>query len=61
MKTLEEIDHIAIQVKSIEKSVEWYVKNYNCKVLYSDPTWGFIQFKNIKLALVTHTEHPPHF
>ncbi|MAV93590.1 MAG: glyoxalase [Candidatus Marinimicrobia bacterium] len=61
MNKLENIDHIAIQVKNIKKSVKWYTDNYNCKVIYSDDTWGFLQFENIKLALVTNSEHPPHF
>ena len=61
MTKLEEIDHIAIQVKSIKNSVDWYTKKYKCKVIYADETWGFVQFKNIKLAMVTHSEHPPHF
>ena len=58
---LDTIDHIAIQVQNIEKSVEWYKNKFKCKIIYSDKTWAFIQFKNTKLALVTNTEHPPHF
>jgi extradiol dioxygenase family protein len=58
---LEQLDHIAIQVKNIKKSLEWYINNFNCKEIYSDETWAFIQFKNIKLALVTNSEHPSHF
>ena len=58
---LDTIDHIAIQVKNIEKSVEWYKSKFKCKVIYLDKTWAFIEFKNTKLALVTNTEHPPHF
>ena len=50
MNKLENIDHIAIQVKNIKKSVKWYTDNYNCKVIFSDDTWGFLQFENIKLA-----------
>ena len=58
---LDTIDHIAIQVKNIEKSVAWYKSKFKCKVIYIDKTWAFIEFKNTKLALVTNTEHPPHF
>ena len=61
MNILDTVDHIAIQVSNIKKSINWYKEKYNCKIIYSDDTWGFIQFKNIKLAMVTHTEHPPHF
>ncbi len=46
---LDTIDHIAIQVQNIEKSVEWYKNNFKCKIIYSDKTWAFIQFKNTKL------------
>ena len=55
------IDHIAIQVKNIKDSVEWYLNNFKCEEIYSDNTWAFLKFENIKLALVTNTQHPPHF
>ena len=55
------IDHIAIQVKNIKKSLNWYLKNFKCKKIYADDTWAFIEFENTKLALVTKLEHPPHF
>lgn len=58
---LDTIDHIAIQVESIKKSVKWYLENFDCKLIYADKTWGFLQFKNTKLALVTKIDHPPHF
>ncbi len=59
--TLDQLDHIAIQVKDIQKSLDWYLNNFKCEELYSDKTWAFIKFENIKLALVTNSEHPPHF
>ena len=37
---LDTIDHIAIQVKNIEKSVEWYKSKFKCKVIYLDKTLG---------------------
>ena len=58
---LDEIDHIAIQVQDIETSLNWYLENFKCKKIYSDKTWAFIEFNNIKLALVTEEEHPSHF
>ena len=58
---LDTIDHIAIQVKDIKKSLDWYVNNFNCKEIYSDTTWAFIEFKNTRLALVTNDQHPAHF
>jgi len=60
MKKLDIIDHIAIQVNNIQDSLNWYIKNFKCNILYSDDTWAFIEFSNTKLALVTHIEHPPH-
>ena len=61
MNNLEIIDHIAIQVKDIKKSLNWYLENFKCKEIYSDKTWAFIQFENIKLALITKEQHPFHF
>ena len=58
---LDNIDHIAIQVNDITKALNWYLKHFKCKEVYSDSTWALIQFKNIKLALVTKEEHPFHF
>jgi len=58
---MDNIDHIAIQVKDIKKSLNWYLKNFKCKKIYSDETWAFIEFENIKLALVVNQQHPPHF
>tara|TARA_B110000438_G_C15528582_1_gene527415 strand:+ start:292 stop:603 length:312 start_codon:yes stop_codon:yes gene_type:complete len=58
---LDQLDHIAIQVKNIKKSLNWYLSNFDCKEIYSDDTWAFIEFNNVKLALVTKLEHPPHF
>tara|TARA_X000001036_G_scaffold205732_1_gene193328 strand:+ start:10635 stop:10946 length:312 start_codon:yes stop_codon:yes gene_type:complete len=60
-KSLDHLDHIAIQVKDIQKALKWYLDNFKCEELYSDDTWAFIKFENIKLALVTKSEHPPHF
>ena len=53
------IDHIALQVDDIKESVEYY-KNYGSRVLYQDDTWAFLEFDNIKLALVVEDEHPYH-
>ena len=61
MDKLDSVDHIAIQVKNIDESLSWYLKNFKCRKIYSDNTWAFIEFNNIKLALVTKTQHPSHF
>ena len=57
---MKKIDHIAIQVDNIKESVAWYHDNYDCMILHSDDTWAFLQFDNIKLALVVEDQHPYH-
>ena len=47
---LNTIDHLAITVDDINKSVSWYLENYTCEVIYADDTWAFLQFKNIKMC-----------
>ena len=54
------IDHIAIQVDNIKESVDFYCDKFNSSVIYQDDTWAFLQFDNIKLALVIQDEHPYH-
>jgi catechol 2,3-dioxygenase-like lactoylglutathione lyase family enzyme len=54
------IDHVAIPVDNIRKTIEWYEAHFDCRVLYEDATWAYLQFANIKLALVVKDEHPPH-
>ena len=53
------IDHIALQVNNINESVNYY-KEYGASVIHQDDTWAFLQFDNIKLALVLPNEHPAH-
>ena len=59
-KKLSSIDHVAICVKSVSESVAWYTTKFQCDIIYSDDSWAFIQFGNIKLALVTAEQHPAH-
>ena len=54
------LHHIAIQVKNIQRAVEWYTAYFKVKVSYQDDTWAMLQFKNINLALVLPEQHPPH-
>lgn len=58
---LSAVDHLAIIVKDIGYSVNYYQENFNCKIKFQDSTWAMIQFENINLALVTEDEHPNHF
>ena len=59
--TLSLIDHLAIVVNDVSKSVEYYSKNFVCNVKFEDDTWSLLEFQNINLALVTQEEHPNHF
>lgn len=55
-----EIDHIALQVDDIGEAVNWFRSNTDCSIIDQYDDWAFIQFENIKLALVTRGKHPPH-
>src|ERR1700742_1975836 len=55
------VDHIAISVKDVKSTVDWYLKNFSCKVAYQDETWALVEFANIRLAFVLASQHPDHF
>ena len=55
-----EIDHVALQVDSIEETVSWFLENTSCHIIEKYEDWAFLQFQNIKIALVTRGKHPPH-
>ena len=57
---LDSINHVAITVNSIEESVKWYKRNFNCTIVYQDETWAKLEFANINLALVVSRQHPGH-
>mgnify|MGYP005999082847 FL=1 len=54
------IDHIGLVVDDVRTSVDWYIANWGASLIYCDDTWAFLQFENIKLALVVEGEHPAH-
>ena len=55
------LDHVAIQVKNLKQSIEWYVSNLNLIVLYQDNTWAMLEaIDGTKIALTIPNEHPPH-
>ena len=54
------LDHIAIVVKNIEKSVLWYLENFNAKIKYQDETWAMLEVCNTSVALTLINQHPPH-
>ena len=60
LNSLDNIDHVAIQVTNIKEAAAWYQTNFTSKLLYQDETWAFLQFANFKLALVLPGQHPPH-
>ncbi|QDU62855.1 Glyoxalase-like domain protein [Planctomycetes bacterium Pan216] len=57
---LDEIDHVAIEVKDIAETVSWYTDRFQCEVVYRDNTWAMLEFGNIRLAFVSSGQHPPH-
>jgi catechol 2,3-dioxygenase-like lactoylglutathione lyase family enzyme len=57
---LDSVDHIAISVDNVATAVDWYTKTFACTVTYQDDTWAFLQFSNLRLALVVPGQHPPH-
>jgi catechol 2,3-dioxygenase-like lactoylglutathione lyase family enzyme len=57
---LDRIDHVAVSVRDIDRAVDWYTRSFRCRVTYRDPTWAFLEFDNLKLALVVPEQHPPH-
>ena len=60
-KAFDTVDHVAISVTDVKSTVEWYLKNFSCKVAYQDETWALLDFANIRLAFVLPRQHPPHF
>jgi catechol 2,3-dioxygenase-like lactoylglutathione lyase family enzyme len=58
--TLDDLHHVAIPVRNVATAVAWYTSNFRCKVAYQDETWAFLEFGNIRLALVIPEQHPPH-
>ena len=54
------IDHIALQVLDIQRSISWYTENLGAEVVYEDETWAMMNCGEIKIALVKEGTHPPH-
>jgi catechol 2,3-dioxygenase-like lactoylglutathione lyase family enzyme len=57
---LDRIDHVAVSVRDVAEAVAWYTKTFRCRVTYKDETWAFLEFGNVRLALVIPDQHPPH-
>jgi catechol 2,3-dioxygenase-like lactoylglutathione lyase family enzyme len=60
-KTFDTVDHVAVPVSDLQGTVDWYLKNFSCKVVYQDDTWALVEFANIRVAFVIPEQHPPHF
>ena len=50
---LDNIHHLAIQVKNINESISWYREKFNLNVKYQDDSWALLEFDNISIALVS--------
>jgi catechol 2,3-dioxygenase-like lactoylglutathione lyase family enzyme len=57
---LDSLHHIALAAPNIKSAVEWYTKNFNCRIKYQDETWALLAFANMDVALVIPEQHPPH-
>ncbi len=57
---LDTMDHIAITVNNINEAVAWYSNNFKCQITFQDDTWAYLEFANIRLALVVASQHPSH-
>jgi catechol 2,3-dioxygenase-like lactoylglutathione lyase family enzyme len=57
---MDKMHHIAIQESNIAKGTDWYVNNFDTKILYQAESWTFLEFQNINLALFFPDQHRPH-
>ena len=58
---LDTMHHVAVAVRNVKETVDWYTKHFDCKVGYQDESWALVEFGNIRLAFVLPEQHPPHF
>jgi YD repeat-containing protein len=56
----DKIEHIAIEVRDIAESVNWYISTFRCEVEYQDSTFARLLFENITLSFVISEQHPAH-
>lgn len=57
---LDTLDHVAVSVRDVTASVNWYTTHFKCRVVYQDATWALLEFGNVRLAFVVPEQHPPH-
>lgn len=53
-------DHIALNCKSVSRSVDWYMRNLQARVLYEDTTWALLEIGGQRIALTVPEQHPAH-
>tara|TARA_Y100001963_G_C6673460_1_gene396255 strand:+ start:10 stop:315 length:306 start_codon:yes stop_codon:yes gene_type:complete len=54
-------DHAAINVRDLQRSINWYSRVFKAEVLHQDETWVMLKIGDSKLALFHESMHPPHF
>tara|TARA_Y100000310_G_scaffold328802_1_gene397527 strand:+ start:162 stop:482 length:321 start_codon:yes stop_codon:yes gene_type:complete len=54
-------DHIAIRVRNIFASIDWYKEHFNAIVDYNGDSWAMLKIGDMSLALIAEDIHPPHF
>jgi len=59
-KDLSTLDHLAIVVTDLEKTVHWYRTSFGCEIVYEEKGMVVLQFANVKLALLLPSHEQPH-
>ena len=54
------LDHIALNVKDVKASTDWYRVNLNAEVSYEDETWAMLRVGDVAVALTLPNQHPSH-
>jgi len=54
------LDHVAVNVRDIKISIEWYKSNLGALIEYQDESWAILNCCGTKIALTVSRQHPPH-
>jgi len=57
---LSKVDHVAVNVVDLEKSIKWYQMSFDCELLSREKTQAVLQFANIRLVLTLPSLEPSH-
>lgn len=57
---LDEVDHVALAVADIERSVAWYTSSFSCEVEKVENTYAVLRFRNLRLVLVLPSQQRTH-